>query len=155
MRRKAILITIIFMFICSSGCESINTTNIAKKQCDSVLEYLQNNDDEGLKGLFCEEVRNSSNIDSEIENVLELFDGKIISHDNYQISDGDEWEDGKLVQSHASPIIYNVLTDKKNIYTVSFFTFTNNIVTERIGITVLEVKLINGEEQTIGYFISY
>ncbi|MDE6598816.1 MAG: DUF5104 domain-containing protein, partial [Oscillospiraceae bacterium] len=123
-------------------------------QCDKVLEYLSTKDKTGLKSLFCEKVKNSNDFDAQLENVINYFDGKIISHDNYSISSGDEFAEGKLIQKHASPIIYNVKTDTSMVYTVSFFTYIENEDTNKIGITLLGVKSKESEQEA-GYFIPY
>ena len=107
------------------GCKESQDDKTAKVYCDNVLIFLQNSDEENLKQLFCKEVQNSNDFEKEIKAVVDFFDGKIISHDRYSISEGDSWTDGECDQSHASPIIFNVLTDTDKIYIVSFLCILN------------------------------
>ncbi len=154
MKKCIIYMLLISLFTIFSGCEKKENNNPAYYQCDKVLEYLSTKDKIGLKSLFCEEVKNNKDFDAQLENVINYFDGKIISHDNYSIASGDEFSEGKLIQKHASPIIYNVKTDTSMVYTVSFFTYIENEDTNKIGITLLGVKTKEFEQEA-GYFIPY
>ncbi|MBE6838149.1 MAG: DUF5104 domain-containing protein [Ruminococcus sp.] len=155
MRKIFVSLALIYCLVFMVGCNESQDDKTAKVYCDNVLIFLQNSDEENLKQLFCKEVQNSNDFEKEIKAVVDFFDGKIISHDRYSISEGDSWTDGECDQSHASPIIFNVLTDTDKIYIVSFFMYTEHKDESKIGITSLSITDENGDKKSAGYFIEY
>lgn len=47
--------------------------SLGDKEIEEVLDYLSNNDAEGLKSMFCEIIKSSTNFDEQIQEALDFF----------------------------------------------------------------------------------
>lgn len=148
-----ILATFLLMF---SGCRinRINPDKASKETMNQVLNYLNNDDAEGLKGMFCEKIKVRDSLDDEINQAMEFFDGKIDSYDDLTTPNTEVIEKGRQVEVEISPSI-NVTTTTGQTYDIIIYMFLVNVEDEeKVGISEINIKCSDGKEITIGnYYI--
>lgn len=136
------LLTIILLLIITltvSGCMFIKDKTKSKAYDKSVeiIRCFDEEDSEGLKKLFCEHTRNSSDIDKEIEEAFTLYDGKSESFEfAYNGGVAGSWRDGKAIDEHIEPEIQDISTELGNIYRVYYHEYLTYEKDENcVGIT--------------------
>ena len=119
-----------------------------------LLSYLENDDAEGLKSMFCEITRESPTIDEEIEAALAFFEGKIISRDKESTPCEESVRNGEIVYLEIAPDIDNIKTDKEQIYRVKFYVQVVNAKSpEKEGVSEIVITNAEGEECVVGEFL--
>ena len=92
MKKIKIIFVMLFMIISGLmvGCGPINdiiedlensSSATGGKMGLKIIRCINEKDSEGLKDMFCGRIKNFSNIDAEIENLFDVIDKPIISHD--------------------------------------------------------------------------
>lgn len=149
------LLTIILLLIITltvSGCFSSgkkSDTAIGREQAEEILRCLNEDDIEGLKSMFCKGISDTHNLDKEIAEAMEFFDGEAVSHDKVLVGGGDLLKEGKIVDRHIGYSILNIKSNKGNNYKIvthSYLIYDMN--TDYIGITYLKV-IDNNTEQMV------
>lgn len=77
-----VIILLTLMTAIFSGCanwELVNSEKIAKQNCEDILKYLDNSDKEELKNMFCNKVLSTEDLDKQIEDAIDFFQGKTSS----------------------------------------------------------------------------
>lgn len=149
-----ILTTISFIFTgCFEG-KYINSNKIEKEQCEAILQYLDNDDVEGLKSMFCNKVESSTELDTQIQDAMDFFEGKTISYDTVLGAGGGSYKDGKIDWKDIHPHITEIVTDANKKYDIKFYSY---IICEsdkdKVGISEISIKSENDEECIIGEWI--
>lgn len=140
------LLTVILLTTVSltlSGCFSKgykSDTHVGREQAEEILRCFNEDDIEGLKSMFCKEVSNTYNLDEEIAEAMNFFDGKAISHDKVRVAGGDSIREGRVVDRHIDYSIFNIKTNSNKNYRIvthSYLVYDKN--SDCIGITYLKV----------------
>lgn len=87
--RSLHLVCILFITITLlSGCNNdyINPDIEGKKNCEDVLEFLSEGDNQELKNMFCSIIKSNDDFDKQVQSAIGFFDGKLISNDSPTIS---------------------------------------------------------------------
>lgn len=108
---KLIILFVLLLPLTTFGCYRYNDANIVSdNMADKVIGALDNRDAEELKKLFSVEARNSmSDIDKDIEYLMQLYQGKSVSKDG-SVSEEENINNGinqRIIRGH-----YTVKTDK-------------------------------------------
>lgn len=108
---KLIILFVLLLPFTTFGCYRYNDANIVSdNMADKVIGALDNRDAEELKKLFSVEARNSmSDIDKDIEYLMQLYQGKFVSKDG-SVSEEENINNGinqRIIRGH-----YTVKTDK-------------------------------------------
>lgn len=140
-----ILITIV-LCLTLSGCSSGPSPRQVGKD---ILYCFDNDDAEGLKALFCEATLSRTvNIDAEIENAFELYEGKSIDVGSINAASTKSIRDGKTVKETASPCVPVYETDTGKEYVLSA---TMNIVNKNnpdfVGVSEIRLQVRNDEDE--------
>ena len=93
-----------------------------------ILQCFNEKDSEGLKELFCDYIKNTHDLDSEIEEAFAVIDKPIISYRPFQIGGEEYRREGVITKSWISSNIHNVTISEKEQYDVLFIA---NLVTGR------------------------
>lgn len=132
------------------GC-NMNPTIAAKKECKNILEFLSNDDTEGLGNMFCNIIVNTYDFDEQVQGAVDFFEGKVVSYDITSTSYMESVRGGKQVDVHTSPYIENIETDTGEIYTISFYSYLICVKDRnREGISELLIKNSDGETYVLG-----
>lgn len=118
-----IIVSSFFLTSCKIDENSVNA--IAREQAEVILECLKTGEKEELKALFCEEVKNTHDLDKEIQEAIEFIDGEIID-DGTMIGmskGGESISDGVTVKLDIHPSIIDLRTDAQNTYLIFFDTY--------------------------------
>ncbi len=109
-----------------------------------------------MKELFCQKVKDTHDLDSEIAAAFDFIDGNIVSYfdDRHVSTNGGAIEDGKFVNLYADGCIWDITTDKGERYRIYFFArLKYPDVPEEVGLQDVIVEHIikedtSGEEET-------
>ncbi len=140
------ILTVILLIIAPltlSGCFSKgykSDITVGREQAEEILRCFNEDDIEGLKSMFCKEVSNTHNLDEEIAEAMDFFDGEAISHDKVLVGGGDSVREGKIVEKH---IWYNIRNIKCNTQKTYFIATSSYLSYDRkpdcIGVTFITV----------------
>ena len=136
------------MTLTFSGC-IFSTGPSATEMAKSALECFDNDDVEGLKSLFCEEVLSDvDDLDEQIEEAFELYEGKCVKRGGISNPSSKSYRDGKIVLYNVSPLISDIETDEGKKYDLKLYTYTiNEKYLQREGIYAIDLYMYdeNGE----------
>ncbi len=162
MRRNsklAVIIAVLLSVSClMNGCDHfghIDSDIEGEKLSLKLLQYLNENDSDSLKNMFCERTRNSPDFYQEIEDVLEFFEGEVTSHDSLvgKTSDSKSMDNGKITRLYIVPDITSVETDEGKTYEIWFHTYLVNADhPDLVGIMQIVVVSADGERISAGEF---
>ncbi len=120
-----LLILVLVLPVLLSGCG-------AKKQINQDYEYIEEignqivrcfdeKDAEGLKAMFSLSSHKNCNLDEQIENAFEKYEGKSVSFvtTNRSIMES-SMREGKYTKKHFVPQIDDIVTDTSNEYVIGF-----------------------------------
>lgn len=129
-----------------SSCKAIEKklapyAGTAEKMRNSVMDGFTNKNTELLKELFCDKVKDTHDLDEEIQATFEFIKGNIISYDLSMYGpSGEEVRDGKVVLKDRSINVDKVITDLDNEYKIAFnYYLVNEEHKDMIGITFITI----------------
>ena len=114
------VITIFILTGCNNDIKLIDSKQSSNDKSKEIVRCFDEKDIEGLKNLFCEEVINSHNLDEEIQQAFDFYEGKSVSYDLYYGGSSGGWDNGVCVDEHITPQIKNLKTDNDKIYRIPY-----------------------------------
>ena len=151
-RMVFIFLAVTIVFSGSCGRNSIVTRD-SKPMSEKVLKYLDTDDVEGLKRMFCEKtIAQTPDLDEQIEAAMEFYEGKTVSHGNTLGSEGESVDNGVTTKLDMEPHITDIKTDaggKYNIMIYSYLVYAEDPSKE--GISEIDIYTENDTICTIGY----
>jgi hypothetical protein len=141
-----------------SGCypENFISDDVeGEKLAKELLTYLSEDDAEGMKSMFCDRAKESSELDRQIEEALVFFDGSVITEDpQILVSGGKAMDNGRVTWLRVSPSIEGVETDTGKSYKILFYDYLV-CANEKdiVGISEIRIESSGGEVFTIGEYI--
>ena len=148
MKKKLVFITVILISIVFSGCVTKKDPSSIKVQSEEILRCFDEKDAEGLKSMFCQNSIDYYDIDSEIQNAFDLYEGESVS---YKIYSNGGWsggyDNGICVDKHSTPEIGNIKTNCGKKYTIGYCTYEVYEKDEgKVGICVIALRDDNGNQ---------
>lgn len=142
MKYIAGVVICIIAIITMTSCKSVPKEMGVNEYSKEVLRCFDEEDSEGLKALFCAEIQNTHNLDKEIAEAMEFFEGKVISYDdNFNGRSGQSVDDGEVTEKHFVPIIDDITTDSGVTYKITFYYYKVNTKDEnRVGINNIVIR---------------
>ena len=158
MKKSAFLCLMLGITMLFTGCVKgyVNQGKYAMNQAAEILQCFDEKDVSSLKAMFCEKVASTHDLDKEITDAMNLYNGKSVSHDKIQVGGGDTAYHGVITDSHVWYSINNIkTTDAGSLYAIGTHTY---IVYEddpsRIGMTYLNFIDENSEKKIeIGEYV--
>ena len=77
---KKFLLVLLFLVVSITGCSvrmDNSVTKIADDKANEIIECFNNRDTDGIKELFCDDVRNTVEIDKQIDSFFNDYHGNI------------------------------------------------------------------------------
>jgi hypothetical protein len=152
---KKILQVILPMIMCINiftGCDMTVISDQNTAISEEVLRCLDEDNAEELKSMFCPKILNEvTDLDDQIKNAMEFYDGKTISHGNILGTSGRSVRGGEIIISDANPYICDIITDANKKYNIKIDSYT--IYAEdvsRVGISEILIRTSDGLECKIG-----
>ena len=150
-RMVFIFLAVTIVFSGSCGRNSIVTRD-SKPMSEKVLKYLDTDDVEGLKRMFCEKtIAQTPDLDEQIEAAMEFYEGKTVSHGNTLGSEGESVDNGVTTKLDMDPHITDIKTDaggRYNIRIYSYVIYTKDTTME--GISQIDIYAEDKTVCTIG-----
>lgn len=149
MKKLFVILFVALLTICLfAGCGTDNDTKYIKDQTAEIVRCFDEKDIDGLKALFCKNTQDNYNLDKEIKNAFDLYEG---TSESFRINLQGCWaggySDGILDDKHFTPQIEEITTDENKIYSIGYLLYT---VYEsdhgRVGIVALALRNGEGEE---------
>ena len=140
MKRKFFMCLMLIITMVLTGCVKgyVNQGKYATDQAAEILRCFDEKDVSSLKAMFCEKVASTHDLDKEITEAMNLYNGKSVSHDKIQVGGGDTGYRGVIIDSHVEYLIDNIEMDNGSVYTLATHSY---IIYEKdsscIGITYL------------------
>ena len=138
------VITILFLSSCGKGKDKYeNGASVAKRMNGIILEAIENDEPEKIKGILCERLlKEHDNIDQEIEEFIHFIDGDIISVER-QYGDlagrSTQYPYGLTFEMYTGHII-DIKTNTGNRYRLYSYGYNVNIHSpDKIGIVSLTI----------------
>ena len=156
------VICIMLVFALSSflftGCKTKKNSAgaIARKQAEIILECLKTGEKEELKALFCERVKNTHNLDKEIQEAIDFVDGEIVEDGKWigMSEGGKSVDEGVVVKLDIHPSIIDLKTDNQNTYSIFFDTYlVYNDKKENVGMPYIIISDEKDNQILIGEVI--
>lgn len=150
-----IIMSILLLNSCSLGGRGMLTSNDDKKadaRLEQVLKVIEKKDKKGLKAMFSKQaLAQAEDMDSSIEYVFNLFQGKVTSWNNYAGFTLDETNDYGHITKEAKSF-YNVNTDnQKYIFFILEYTADTDHP-DNVGLYTLRVIRAEDEKTQFGYW---
>jgi len=122
MKLKCFVVIISFLLILTGcGVKADSQEKQANLILDELIVALENEDASAIKEMFAEDVQNSIDLDTQIEEMLEYFDGKVISYEKIgTVAGGESYDDGVLTYSRVGNALSNKVTTGVSTYSISF-----------------------------------
>ncbi len=127
----------------------------AQEQYDIIISSFIANEPDKIKELFCEKIKNTHNLDDEINCAMQFIDGKIVSYfvDKAVSANGGAVENGDYIDIHAAPWILDIKTDTGANYDIHFFSRLKYLnKPDEIGVQFIKIIKDNGDSYTIGEY---
>lgn len=154
--RKLIIVFVTISLTLFCGC-AVRTQDVTsgRELGKEVLRCFDEEDSEGLKALFCEEIQNTHNLDREIAEAMKLFDGEIVSYDKtFNVAEGETIIDGQVIDKNIAPYITQIKTSTGQKLEVSCFAYiVCDKYPKRVGLTRVTLFFENEQTYTIGEVI--
>ena len=120
-----LFLAIILSFLCSCGFSGIlppSDRSKANEVLDDLIVALENDDKDTIKSMFAPDLlKKSSQIDKEIEEAIDFFDGTIISYEGVGTpASGEEWRDGELTYLRIGSAYTESIITENHTYELSF-----------------------------------
>lgn len=157
MKTRIIMCLMLGITMALTGCVKgyVNQGKYAREQADEILRCFDERDVSSLKAMFCEKVASTHDLDKEITEAMNMYNGKSVSHDKIQVGDGDTAYHGVIIDSHFRYAIDNIKTDSGSVYTIgthSYIVYQDD--PSCIGITYLNLIIEEtGEKIKIGEYV--
>jgi len=142
MKKILTIVILMIILITLSGCLSIDLqsdTKIGREQAEEILRCFDEEDIEGLKSMFCKKISDTYNLDRQIKEAMDFFDGKTISHDDVLVGGGDSVRDGKVVDKHISYMILNIQSSTEKKYKIDTHSYLVYDDEDYIGMTHIKI----------------
>ena len=145
MKRTIVAILIMSIFLC--GCSTSNSSSL-KHISDEIVRCFDEKDAEGLKNMFCRNSIVYYDIDSEIQNAFDLYEGQSVS---YKMNSKGGWsggyDNGVCIDKHSSSEIEKIKTNCDKEYTIGFCVYEVYEKDEgKVGICVIALRDDNGNQ---------
>lgn len=151
--KQLLKVMVIMMILLLTSCSGITIdTTDGHELALEVLRCFDEKDLENLKNLFCSEVQNSQDLNSEILEAFDFYKGKSKSYNkSINVGGGKSMKDGELVLCSIVPVIRKIKTDTNEEYTIVVFSYSvNKHNSNQIGIMYINIIDSNKTNYIIG-----
>jgi len=130
-------------------------TRDSKPMSEEVLKYLDTDDVEGLKSMFCEKtIALIPDLDEQIEAAMDFYKGKTVSYRGILGSEGESVENGITTKLDINPHITDIETDaggKYHIKIYAYIIYTKDTTME--GISEIDIYTEDDTVCVIGKYL--
>lgn len=136
---------IVLIFVCLTGCSITNTSSlgaVARKQANTILKCIQENDADTLKSLFTPDIQQKPELDEQIYSFLNFIDGEIVSYSEpFGERGGGEYRYGETVYQELYGSISNIQTDTGKNYRITHNAiFINKNNPDNLGVYYMRIQ---------------
>ena len=114
--------TMILLIGCNTSDNPFSQARYAEKQCKTIVECFDTKDLETIKNMFSSWIQETHNLDKEIQDVFDLYEGKSVHWDYIDYGSEGAIDDGKWTKKRISPTI-DIEKEKKKKYHIVFYDY--------------------------------
>ncbi len=114
--------TMILLIGCNTSDNPFSQARYAEKQCKTIVECFDTKDLETIKNMFSSWIQETHNLDKEIQDVFDLYEGKSVHWDYVDYGSEGAIDDGKWTEKRISPTI-DIETDAGKKYHIVFYDY--------------------------------
>ncbi len=126
MKNGKVIIFLLTIMILLAGCDSsdnpFSQAKYAEKQCKTIVECFDTKDLETIKNMFSSWIQETHNLDKEIQDVFDLYEGKSVHWDYVDYGSEGAIDDGTWTDKQISPTI-DIETDTGKKYHIVFYDY--------------------------------
>ena len=146
---------IVLIFVCLTGCSITNNHSpaaVARKQANTILKCIQENDADTLKSLFTPDIQQKPELDEQIYSFLNFIDGEIVSYSEpFGERGGGEYRYGETVYQELYGSISNIQTDTGKNYRITHNAiFINKKNPDNLGVYYMRIQDVDLVESDSG-----
>ena len=145
---------IVLIFVCLTGCSITNNHSpaaVARKQVNTILKCIQENDADTLKSLFTPDIQKKPELDEQIHSFLNFIDGEIVSYDQHGGRSRRHVKYGETIYEEVYSIINNIRTDTGKIYRITHnANFINKKNPDNLGVYYMRIQDVDLVESDSG-----
>lgn len=146
---------IVLIFVCLTGCSITNNHSpaaVARKQANTILKCIQENDADTLKSLFTPDIQQKPELDEQIYSFLNFIDGEIVSYSEpFGERGGGEYRYGETVYQELYGSISNIQTDTGKNYRITHNAiFINKNNPDNLGVYYMRIQDVDLVESDSG-----
>ena len=112
-----IFLIIIIMLQCT-GCVTDKSKQASNLKSKEIIRCFDEKDVDGLKELFCQNSHDNYNLDEEIQNAMDFYEGKSMSYNLKYGGVAGGYDNGVCVDEHITPEIRDIKTSDGKIYNI-------------------------------------
>lgn len=151
MKKIVIIFMSILVLLPVSGCRInwINQNKESRELCEKLSDFLSNDDAEGIKKLFRNDISSAPYFDDQLSDAMEFFDGKVISYKYGNCGSESSTEKGKQKYLFIWPN-FTVTTDKNKTYKI----YTNCTLVDvenpqTVGTSTIRIDCLNYKREFV------
>lgn len=146
---------VVLIFVCLTGCSITNNHSpaaVARKQANTILKCIQENDADTLKSLFTPDIQQKPELDEQIYSFLNFIDGEIVSYSEpFGERGGGEYRYGETVYQELYGSISNIQTDTGKNYRITHNAiFINKNNPDNLGVYYMRIQDVDLVESDSG-----
>lgn len=123
------------------------------RYCKRIIECLNENNQEGLKDLFCDVIKNDGATDAEIEEFMAFWDGECTTYSFTSSPTQESVDHGKQTYVCISPTMKVQMDNGKEYTLVLHIEFVNNERPDAIGVLYMIIKNSDDDRVSIGDYL--
>ena len=150
--KKTLIIVLGICLLLGTGC--INEDVEGNKIGDEIIRCLNEDDTQGLKDVFCAESQTSKDLEDQIQDGMDFFEGEVTDPNEANVDGGESVRDGETVEQHYSIEYYELKTDTGKTYEVicsGYFICKED--PDVVGVTYIDIYDEDGNVCKIGKWI--
>lgn len=121
MKKIFLIALIIFLILTLTSCNlniSDKTKQISNDKSKEIIRCFDEKDIDGLKNMFCNEIINSHDLDTEIQRAFNMYSGTSVSYNLFYGGNAGTWDHGTCVDEHITPQIRDLKTSNDKMYRI-------------------------------------
>lgn len=147
--KKRLIMLLIAAICCMFGCKDdsketvVYDDGMAEELSENVIKCFKDEDEKELEMLFCQKIKESGELSTEIREAFAYINGEIVSHDMPKGSTGGGIiENGKRTELSMNGKVTNIKTETGKVYSIYIHSYAINTKKEDyVGITNIDIYL--------------
>ena len=151
--KKILIVLLGTCLLLGTGCIGVDVNVYAEKNCKEVITSLSKDDAEGIKETFCIESQGNEELEDQIEEGIDFFDGRVVSYNDYifMSQEGESYGEGELVEQDYTATCSEIKTSTGKTYSITIYAYSiDDECPDNVGISEIDIYDEDGNVCIIG-----